>query len=166
MPSTIPFAQYIFKRLAQLNCKSVHGVPGDFFLRALDHLPSSGSRWIGNANEYAHRINSSPRNVRQRLTLYLHQTLRRLRSRRLRPSMHPTNPPPPKQRPQHRLPHTARWRLSNHLRCRRALSHQRPSRQLRGKYPRTPHGSHTLPLSHELQNRNREREKARPSHAG
>ena len=51
MPRTIPFAQYLFKRLHQLNCYSLHGVPGDFFLRALDHLPVSGLRWIGNANE-------------------------------------------------------------------------------------------------------------------
>lgn len=51
MPKTIPFAQYLFKRLGELNCKSVHGVPGDFFLRALDHLPPSGLKWIGNASE-------------------------------------------------------------------------------------------------------------------
>lgn len=48
---TIPLAQHIFKRLAQLNCKSIHGVPGDFFLRALDHIPVSGVQWIGNASE-------------------------------------------------------------------------------------------------------------------
>ena len=51
MPKTIPFAQYLFKRLGQLNCNSLHGVPGDFFLRALDHLPQSGVKWIGNASE-------------------------------------------------------------------------------------------------------------------
>lgn len=54
MPKTIPFVQYVFSRLQQLNCHSIHGVPGDFFLRALDHtrpaLPS-GPRWIGNASE-------------------------------------------------------------------------------------------------------------------
>lgn len=54
MPRTIPFARYVFKRLQELNCHSIHGVPGDFFLRALDHLrPAAGSgpRWIGNASE-------------------------------------------------------------------------------------------------------------------
>ena len=51
MTKTIPLARHILKRLAQLNCKSVHGVPGDFFLRALDHIQPSGLRWIGNANE-------------------------------------------------------------------------------------------------------------------
>ncbi|KAF7195991.1 Pyruvate decarboxylase [Pseudocercospora fuligena] len=57
MSSTIPFAEYLFRRLGQLNCKSVHGVPGDFMLRALDSLSSKARiqpgvpRWIGNANE-------------------------------------------------------------------------------------------------------------------
>lgn len=54
MPKTMPFAQYIFGRLKQLNCHSIHGVPGDFFLRALDHTgptTSGGPRWIGNASE-------------------------------------------------------------------------------------------------------------------
>jgi pyruvate decarboxylase len=51
MSNTIPFAQYIFSRLRQLGCHSVHGVPGDFTLRALDYLPHSRINWIGNANE-------------------------------------------------------------------------------------------------------------------
>jgi len=51
MTRTIPLAQHIFTRLRQLNCLSIHGVPGDFFLRALDHLKPTGVRWIGNANE-------------------------------------------------------------------------------------------------------------------
>ncbi|KAK4500532.1 hypothetical protein PRZ48_008721 [Zasmidium cellare] len=51
MATTIPLAQYIFSRLRQLNCYSIHGVPGDYTLRALDFLPASKIRWIGNANE-------------------------------------------------------------------------------------------------------------------
>jgi pyruvate decarboxylase len=51
MSRKIPLAQYLFSRLNQLGCHSIHGVPGDFFLRALDHLPASKVRWIGNANE-------------------------------------------------------------------------------------------------------------------
>ncbi|KAF2484941.1 thiamine diphosphate-binding protein [Neohortaea acidophila] len=51
MGKHIPFAQYLFRRLTQLHCHSLHGVPGDFFLRALDHIPQSGLRWIGNASE-------------------------------------------------------------------------------------------------------------------
>merc|ERR1711974_413026 len=34
-----------------MGCHSVHGVPGDFTLRALDYLPASKVNWIGNANE-------------------------------------------------------------------------------------------------------------------
>lgn len=51
MGKTQPLARHIFSRLAQLRCRSVHGVPGDFFLRALDHIEPSGLKWIGNANE-------------------------------------------------------------------------------------------------------------------
>ena len=51
MPKTVPFAHFLLRRLAELNCKSIHGVPGDFFLRFLDHIPGSGVRWIGNASE-------------------------------------------------------------------------------------------------------------------
>ncbi|KAJ7343564.1 thiamine diphosphate-binding protein [Mycena albidolilacea] len=51
MSCSIPLAQYLFSRLRQLNCHSLHGVPGDFTLRALDTLPESGVRWIGNSSE-------------------------------------------------------------------------------------------------------------------
>ncbi|KAK5166849.1 uncharacterized protein LTR77_007578 [Saxophila tyrrhenica] len=49
MPRTL--AQHVFRRLQQLNCHTIHGVPGDFFLRTLDHVTTSRSKWIGNANE-------------------------------------------------------------------------------------------------------------------
>ncbi|KAK5721964.1 hypothetical protein LTR15_006558 [Elasticomyces elasticus] len=51
MAKSIPVARYVFERLRGLNCHSVHGVPGDFFLRALDHIRPAGLNWIGNANE-------------------------------------------------------------------------------------------------------------------
>jgi len=51
MTKTIPLARYLFTRLRQLGCHSIHGVPGDFFLRALDHVRPSGLNWIGNASE-------------------------------------------------------------------------------------------------------------------
>ncbi|KIV99864.1 uncharacterized protein PV09_08532 [Verruconis gallopava] len=51
MSRTIPLAQYLFSRLHQLGCYSIHGVPGDFTLRALDHLRASKVKWIGNASE-------------------------------------------------------------------------------------------------------------------
>lgn len=44
---TIPLARYLFKRLAQQGVHAVHGVPGDLTLRALDHVPSAGLRWVG-----------------------------------------------------------------------------------------------------------------------
>ena len=47
----ITLTRYLFTRLRQVGVGSVHGVPGDFTLRALDHVPPSGLKWIGNANE-------------------------------------------------------------------------------------------------------------------
>lgn len=42
---------YLFKRLHQLGIRSVHGVPGDYNLVALDSLPEAGLNWVGNCNE-------------------------------------------------------------------------------------------------------------------
>lgn len=49
--SSIPIGLYLFKRLHQLGVRSVHGVPGDFNLVALDLLPDAGLSWVGNCNE-------------------------------------------------------------------------------------------------------------------
>jgi pyruvate decarboxylase len=43
--------QYLFRRLQQVGVESVHGVPGDYNLGALDYIPKLGLRWVGNANE-------------------------------------------------------------------------------------------------------------------
>ncbi|KAK6525392.1 Pyruvate decarboxylase 1 [Orbilia ellipsospora] len=43
--------QYLFKRLHQLGIRSVHGVPGDYNLVALDNLQEAGLEWVGNCNE-------------------------------------------------------------------------------------------------------------------
>ncbi|KAF2866638.1 thiamine diphosphate-binding protein [Massariosphaeria phaeospora] len=51
MGKTVNLAQYLFARLHQLGVRSVHGVPGDYTLRALDALKPAGLRWIGNCNE-------------------------------------------------------------------------------------------------------------------
>lgn len=51
MLNKISVARYLFSRLSQLGVSSVHGVPGDFFLKALDDLAPSGLKWIGNCNE-------------------------------------------------------------------------------------------------------------------
>ena len=51
MKSQVTVATYLFTRLRQLGVRSVHGVPGDFFLKALDQLQPAGLRWVGNCNE-------------------------------------------------------------------------------------------------------------------
>lgn len=48
---TVNIAEYLFTRLAQLGCTSCHGLPGDFSLRMLDFVESSGVQWVGNCNE-------------------------------------------------------------------------------------------------------------------
>lgn len=48
---TVNVAEYLFTRLVQLGCTSLHGLPGDFNLLALDFVESSGLRWVGNCNE-------------------------------------------------------------------------------------------------------------------
>ena len=47
----VPVAQYLFTRLHQLGIRSVHGVPGDFNLVALDYVPKAGLKWVGSVNE-------------------------------------------------------------------------------------------------------------------
>lgn len=54
MPSAQPnidLAEYLFRRLAELGLGSVHGVPGDYNLTALDYVEPAGLKWVGNANE-------------------------------------------------------------------------------------------------------------------
>ena len=43
--------QYLFKRLKQVGVESIHGVPGDYNLVALDYIPKTGLKWVGNCNE-------------------------------------------------------------------------------------------------------------------
>ncbi|KAL2889079.1 Pyruvate decarboxylase [Ceratocystis lukuohia] len=47
----VVLAEYLFERLKQLGIKSVHGLPGDYNLVALDYLVDSGLQWVGNVNE-------------------------------------------------------------------------------------------------------------------
>lgn len=47
----VKVAEYLFRRLLQVGVKSVHGVPGDYNLIALDYLQQCGLRWVGNVNE-------------------------------------------------------------------------------------------------------------------
>ncbi|CBF76546.1 pyruvate decarboxylase pdcA [Aspergillus nidulans FGSC A4] len=47
----IDIAEYLFRRLHEVGIRSVHGVPGDYNLAALDYLPKCGLHWVGNCNE-------------------------------------------------------------------------------------------------------------------
>ncbi|KAM0470271.1 hypothetical protein ACHAP7_009569 [Fusarium lateritium] len=47
----IPLASYLFTRLKQAGTRHMYGVPGDFTLKALDHLPRSGIQFVGCCNE-------------------------------------------------------------------------------------------------------------------
>ncbi|KAK4216375.1 pyruvate decarboxylase [Rhypophila decipiens] len=47
----VTVAEYLFKRLHQIGIRSVHGLPGDFNLVALDYLPKAGLQWVGSVNE-------------------------------------------------------------------------------------------------------------------
>jgi pyruvate decarboxylase len=44
--------------------ESVHGVPGDYNLAALDYIEKLGLRWVGNANELNAGINSKLKAIR------------------------------------------------------------------------------------------------------
>ncbi len=43
--------KYLFRRLKEVGVKSIHGVPGDYNLVALDYIPKLGLQWVGNCNE-------------------------------------------------------------------------------------------------------------------
>ncbi|CAK7273918.1 hypothetical protein SEPCBS57363_005896 [Sporothrix epigloea] len=47
----VDVAEYLFKRLHQFGVKSIHGVPGDYNLVALDYIPKCDLKWVGSVNE-------------------------------------------------------------------------------------------------------------------
>lgn len=51
MAAHIDLAEYLFKRIHQIGVRTVHGVPGDYNLTALDYIEPAGLDWAGNANE-------------------------------------------------------------------------------------------------------------------
>ena len=51
LKSPIDIGEYLFTRLHQVGVRSVHGVPGDYNLVALDYIPKTGLNWVGNVNE-------------------------------------------------------------------------------------------------------------------
>lgn len=48
---TVSLAAYLFTRLRQHGVGHIHGVPGDYTLRALDYLTTARLKWIGSCNE-------------------------------------------------------------------------------------------------------------------
>ncbi|EMR82182.1 hypothetical protein ACHAPC_008654 [Botrytis cinerea] len=51
LKSPVDLAEYLFTRLKQIGIDSVHGLPGDYNLVALDYIPKLGLKWVGNCNE-------------------------------------------------------------------------------------------------------------------
>ncbi|KAK3305505.1 thiamine diphosphate-binding protein [Chaetomium strumarium] len=47
----VAVSEYLFRRLHEIGIRSVHGVPGDFNLVALDYIPKAGLKWVGSVNE-------------------------------------------------------------------------------------------------------------------
>lgn len=65
LKAPVDVAQYLFQRLHEVGVRSVHGVPGDYNLVALDYLPKTGLNWVGSVNElnagtYQHHIVPEP----------------------------------------------------------------------------------------------------------
>ncbi|KAF9885420.1 Pyruvate decarboxylase 1 [Aspergillus nanangensis] len=48
---SIDLFEYLILRIKEVGVQSIHGVPGDFNLTALDYISKCGLRWIGNCNE-------------------------------------------------------------------------------------------------------------------
>jgi pyruvate decarboxylase len=51
LQTPIDVAEYLFRRLHEVGVRSVHGLPGDYNLVALDYIPKAGLQWVGNCNE-------------------------------------------------------------------------------------------------------------------
>ncbi|XWW99934.1 hypothetical protein V2A60_007948 [Cordyceps javanica] len=51
LSTPVDVAEYLFRRLHEIGVRSVHGVPGDYNLVALDYLPKAGLKWVGSVNE-------------------------------------------------------------------------------------------------------------------
>lgn len=47
----VSVVEYLYRRLYEVGIRSVHGVPGDYNLAALDSLEKCGLNWVGNCNE-------------------------------------------------------------------------------------------------------------------
>jgi pyruvate decarboxylase len=47
----VDVAEYLFRRLHEVGVRSVHGLPGDYNLIALDYVEPAGLTWVGSVNE-------------------------------------------------------------------------------------------------------------------
>lgn len=51
LDTPVTVAEYLFHRLHQIGVRSVHGLPGDYNLVALDYIPQCNLKWVGSVNE-------------------------------------------------------------------------------------------------------------------
>lgn len=51
LKNPVDVAEYLFRRLHEVGIRSLHGVPGDYNLAALDYVSKCGINWVGNCNE-------------------------------------------------------------------------------------------------------------------
>lgn len=51
MTACIDLAEFLFRRLHEVGARSIHGVPGDYNLAALDYIEPAGLDFVGNCNE-------------------------------------------------------------------------------------------------------------------
>ncbi|KAL4959517.1 uncharacterized protein BDV14DRAFT_205593 [Aspergillus stella-maris] len=51
LDAPIDLARYLFNRIYQLGIRTVHGVPSDYNLAALDYIPPAGLQLAPNTNE-------------------------------------------------------------------------------------------------------------------
>ncbi|KAF2641627.1 pyruvate decarboxylase [Massarina eburnea CBS 473.64] len=51
LKNPVDVAEYLFRRLHEIGIRSIHGVPGDYNLVALDYIKKNGLTWVGNCNE-------------------------------------------------------------------------------------------------------------------
>ena len=63
-------AEYLFRRLYELGIRSVHGLPGDYNLVALDYIPGAKLKWVGSVNE----LNAGKKHFEARPVSHMHPT--------------------------------------------------------------------------------------------
>jgi pyruvate decarboxylase len=69
----IDVAEYLFRRLKQVGVESIHGLPGDYNLVALDYIPKTGLKWVGNCNELNAGTQPPPHTLRRTTAHVIHR---------------------------------------------------------------------------------------------